>query len=115
MAATETKVAQTGLANRIADAVARVPGVAGLTAPWADAATRTAGGRVDGVVLRHGAADVYIRAGALPLPPIATAAASAVKRVLREAGETRAVSVYIEELDEVVLALPVKEPADAHR
>lgn len=98
----------------VAQAVSLVPGVDGLTG-GPSAATYLPGGRVEGVILHNGFVEVYIRASALPLPPIAAAAADAARAALRQAGDHRDVRIVIEELADQLKQLPVKELTHAGR
>ena len=100
------------VAAEVAQAVGRVPGVDGLTGAWS-AATYEPGRRIEGVTLHHDLVEVSIRAGALPLPPIAFAAADAAQEALRRMGDQRPVRIIIEELSDELQALPSTELSDA--
>lgn len=100
-------------AQAVAAAVRRVPGVAGLV----DSGPSTYGpaGKVAGVASHADRVEIYLRASALPLSPIAAGATRAAAGVLRAGGDLRKVAVFIEELDDTVRALPSKGQADARR
>lgn len=102
-------------AQAVAAAVSRVPGVAGLVGFRSGPSTYGLAGRVPGVASHTDRIEIYLRANALPLSPIAAEASRAATRVLRAGGDLRKVAVFVEELDDTVRALPSKGAADARR
>jgi hypothetical protein len=87
------------LAYAIADAARAVPGVADLSsgAP-VEVSTQFAGGKVLGVRLRDEFAEVHIVADRAPLHEVAERVAQAVGSVLAAAGQSRPVTVVIDDV-----------------
>lgn len=87
------------LANAVADAARAVPGVAGLNHRGVvEISTQFAGGKVLGVRLLPGIAEIHIVADRGPLPAVADEVAAAVGAVLDAAGEPRRVAVMIDDV-----------------
>lgn len=84
------------LARSIAEAVAAVPGVAGLHPGFGvEVATLFSGGKVIGLRLGGERVELYITAGSADLQTVAHDAARAAARVLAAVGDRRPVDVVV--------------------
>lgn len=96
---------RSGLAGAVAAAVTAVPGVVGLRGgTGVPVATYHPGGRVLGVRLAPDTVAVHVAVDRLPLAPVVTAVADAVRGVLATAADPRRVDVVIEDVSDTAVA-----------
>ncbi|MGH9067106.1 MAG: hypothetical protein ACRD0J_06415 [Acidimicrobiales bacterium] len=92
--------ARAALARAVADAVARVPGVARLSAGGrVEAATQYPGGKIVGVVITGPEVVVHVVLDRLPVDTVAEPARDAASAALRRLGDEREVEVVVEDLE----------------
>jgi hypothetical protein len=88
------------LAAAVATALARVPGVARLSAgTGVEVATQFAGGKVVGVGVRDDAVVAYLVVDRLPVDQVARAARAAAEAALGELGVTRRLDLVIDDVE----------------
>jgi hypothetical protein len=87
------------VARAVAGATLAVPGVAALSpGPGVEVSTQFSGGKVVGVKLGGDEVSVRIAADRVPLPPVAAEVTASVRRVLLAMGDTRSVTVFIDDV-----------------
>ena len=87
------------VARSVAEAALAVPGVAGLSpGRGIEMSTQFSGGKVVGVRLSGDEVCVRITAERVPLPALAAQVRASTRRVLEAVGDTRAVTVFIDDV-----------------